>query len=171
MTRVRDFFLEEATECLAGARAEIAADEPDPAQFHATIRRLRGSAELARFPAVVQAAATLEARLKPLARAGEPWVDALAEDARVALDSVESTLESIREGRLEPEQRTEERMDEQQTGGADEVVAIEDLEYHGRPALERALELRPVLEEAIAGDEPAQPILEEVFDLVRLGMS
>lgn len=171
MTRVRDFFLTEAGECVSVARAELADDRPDPARLHSAVRRLRGSAELARLPTVAEAAAAMEVRLKPLARSRAAWTDALAEQARLELNTVESAVEAVRTGRLEPEQRREDDVDQGQTDGVDEVVAIEDLEYRGRPALERALELRPALEEAIAGDEPAQPILEEVFDLVRLGMS
>ena len=50
------------------------------------------------------------------------------------------------------------------------VVRIEEIEYDGRAALERALELRPALEDAIVSESPAGPILDELFDLIRLGM-
>lgn len=50
------------------------------------------------------------------------------------------------------------------------VVRVADLEYGGRAALERALELRPALENAIVSEAPAGPLLDELFDLIRLGM-
>jgi hypothetical protein len=49
------------------------------------------------------------------------------------------------------------------------VVPIEDLEYRGRAALQRAESLRMPLEDAIIAGEPAGPILDELFDLIRLG--
>jgi hypothetical protein len=56
------------------------------------------------------------------------------------------------------------------SGGAVEVVEIRELEYRGPAALERAAELREAVEDAIVGEEPAGPILDELFDLIRLGM-
>lgn len=50
------------------------------------------------------------------------------------------------------------------------VVPIQTLEYGGRAALARALELRKALEEALAAGRDATPLLEELFDLIRLGM-
>ena len=170
MTRVRDFFLREAEECLMEARTQLARPEPEVVRLYAAVRRLRGSAEMARYAAIAEPAATLERRLKRSA-GGEPaWTGELAEHAEARLRQVENGIEAVRAGKLEPKQRMERPMDERQVAEQGEVVAIEDLEYHGRAALERALELRPSLEDAITGDEPAQPILEEVFELIRLGM-
>jgi hypothetical protein len=50
-------------------------------------------------------------------------------------------------------------------------VPIDELEYAGRAALERALELRVALEDAIVAEEPVGGIIEELFDLIRLGMA
>jgi hypothetical protein len=53
-----------------------------------------------------------------------------------------------------------------------EVVPIESLCYSGRAALERALGLRGRVRELIEAGAPAdvvEELLEEVFDLVRLG--
>lgn len=60
-------------------------------------------------------------------------------------------------------------MDEEQRPPLAEV-AIEDLEYRGEAALARALELRSMLEETLLEDAPLSPILDELFDLIRLGM-
>jgi hypothetical protein len=54
-------------------------------------------------------------------------------------------------------------------GGIGEPVAIESLEYGPEAALSRAVELREPLEMAIVADEPAGPILDELFDLIQLG--
>lgn len=64
----------------------------------------------------------------------------------------------------------EERMEQGTQDGNAPVVRIDDLEYGGEAALERALELRPALEDAIVSESPAGPILDELFDLIRLGM-
>jgi len=59
----------------------------------------------------------------------------------------------------------EDRMNE-----ADEVVDITELCYSGQAALRAALELRADLEE-VAGENPdARETVEEVFDLIRLGL-
>lgn len=53
--------------------------------------------------------------------------------------------------------------------GAEDVVPIESLEYQGDEALERAEALRLPLEDAIIAGEPPGPIIDELFDLIRLG--
>jgi hypothetical protein len=67
-------------------------------------------------------------------------------------------------------------MEQSPMGGGDagpgtdrDPVPIEALEYAPDAALERALELREPLEMAIVADDPAGPILDELFDLIRLG--
>ncbi len=49
-------------------------------------------------------------------------------------------------------------------------VDIGTLEYAPGPALQRALDLRTALEDALVSDAPVGPILDELFDLIRLGM-
>lgn len=52
--------------------------------------------------------------------------------------------------------------------GAERIVPIDALEYRGEAALGRALSLREPLEQAVAEGRP-EPILDELFDLIRLG--
>jgi len=49
-------------------------------------------------------------------------------------------------------------------------VPIAELEYHGQEALRRALTLRQGLEDALGDDPAARELLEELFDLIRLGL-
>lgn len=49
-------------------------------------------------------------------------------------------------------------------------IAIEELEYTSEAALARALELRAPLEDGIVAEDTVGPILDEIFDLIRLGM-
>ncbi|MEX2609860.1 MAG: hypothetical protein WEA24_07950 [Gemmatimonadota bacterium] len=53
---------------------------------------------------------------------------------------------------------------------ADEVVDITELCYSGQAALRAALELRADLEETAGDDLDAREKVEEVFDLIRLGL-
>ncbi|HEY8469048.1 MAG TPA: Hpt domain-containing protein [Longimicrobiales bacterium] len=53
---------------------------------------------------------------------------------------------------------------------AADVVPIEDLLYRGEAALRRALELRPAIERAVGADPAAREVVEELFDLIRLGL-
>lgn len=59
---------------------------------------------------------------------------------------------------------------EGQSEGEVKEVAMEDLEYTPEAALTRALELRAPLEDGIVAEETVGPILDEIFDLIRLGM-
>jgi len=52
----------------------------------------------------------------------------------------------------------------------DAVVPIEQLCYDGERALRRALELRAVLEQLAGDDTDAREAVDEVFDLIRLGI-
>ena len=56
----------------------------------------------------------------------------------------------------------------QQDDGA--VVPIEDLLYRGEAALRRALELRPALDRLVGTDAAARETVDELFDLIRLGL-
>ncbi len=53
--------------------------------------------------------------------------------------------------------------------GAGGAVPLESLEYGPEAALKRAAALREPLEMAVVADEPAGPILDELFDLIELG--
>lgn len=186
MSRVRSFFLREADECLAAMGAEVDAESMDVPAVYGAVRRFRGSAQMARFDGVARTAAALERRLRPYAAGGptrtsglEPEHPApserdatLREVVREVLRSLRADVEAVREGRLEEDPRMEAGMeagDERDGPDGPEVVAIESLEYRGEAALERALELRSAVEAAVGPDAPAGPVLDELFDLIRLG--
>jgi chemotaxis protein histidine kinase CheA len=54
--------------------------------------------------------------------------------------------------------------------GGERVVPIEELCYSGEPALRRALELRPDFENRAGEDSDAREAVDELFDLIRLGI-
>lgn len=167
MNRTRAFFLEEATECLVAARAELEREEPDPAAVHRAVRRLRGTAQVARFTGIATRAASLEGRLRDAPGAAE-WPPDVRRATAEALRWLESALAEVRSGEVEPEIRGDEQMDGEAREEGD--VGIEDLEYRGRAALERAMQLREVIEEATVTGASVAPLLDELFDLIRLGM-
>lgn len=167
-SRTRAFFMEEAAECLAAVRAQLGRKEPDAAALHAAARRLRGSAQLARYGGIARLAEALETRLRPLARPGSSWPEGAGLDLAGRVVALERALEAVRRGEVEEDMATETAMDGQ--GSATGVVAIEELEYSGAAALQRALDLRTELEDAIVQEQPVGPILDELFDLVQLGM-
>lgn len=185
MSRVRSFFLREADECLAAMGAEVDAESMDVPALYGAVRRFRGSAQMARFDGVARTAAALERRLRPYA-AGDPARTAgsapdgqsgPASDAalrgvvREVLRSLRAEMEAVRQGRMEEDPRMEAGMEEreEQDGREAEVVPIETLEYRGEAALERALELRSAIEAAVGPDASVGPVLDELFDLIRLG--
>lgn len=170
MSRVRSFFLREADECLATLRAEMERQAMDVATMYGAVRHFRGSAQMARFGALARTARMLERRLRPGGGAG-PRDELRAEVARV-LESLHDGVEAVREGLLEEDPRMEAGMGEQEEvepAGDRVVVPIETLEYRGRQALERALSLREPLEDAIVSADSVGPVLDELFDLIRLG--
>ena len=168
MNRVRSFFLTEAEECLRILAKELDAPTPDVRRAHGAARLLRGSAQMARYGAVADRAAGLERGLKPVARGHAPWTAELAGAARRDVAALASMVGAVRSGGLEADSTTELAMSAEQSSG--DVVPIEELEYAGERALERALELRGPLEDAIVAEQPVGPLLEELFGLVRLGM-
>lgn len=170
MNRVRAFFLEEAAKCLTVLRSATQAGDRDVGRMHAAARQLRGSAQMARFGPVAAAAGRLERRLKGLVAAHGRWTDAVRAAVAREVAVVEAVVGAVEQGRIRPDERMEQRMDRNQ-GAASAEVAIEDLEYRGSAALDRAMALRDALEDAIVGAEPVGPILDELFDLIRLGMS
>ncbi len=174
MNRVRSFFFEEAGECMADLRRELAREPLDPAAVHGIVRRFRGSADMARFGALTAQVREIEIWLRD--RATAPVAAGSAESVRSrvrhVMGSFERELTEIREGRQEEDPRMEDGMTEAETDGGQgggEVVPVETLEYQGAAAIERALSLREALEDAIVADEPAGPILDELYDLIRLG--
>ncbi len=167
MSRVRSFFVREAEECLDVLRGELARESMDVGTMHGAVRRFRGSAQMARFGALAEAAGTLERRLQSGSGAGPR--DELRREAGRALESLESGVEAVEDGRMEEDPRMEAGMQEQESGETEAVVAIETLEYRGQPALERALTLREALEDALVAEDPVGPVLDELFDLIRLG--
>lgn len=170
MSRVRAFFVEEAMECLGAIRAELAANAPHTGVLHAAVRQLRGSAQMARFGDLTEAAWSLERALKPAARGDRPWDDELQRRVVDEVDALARGVDAVRSGRMEPDEK-ESGMDEQASNTTEdtEVAPIERFEYRGVAALERARTLQAPLEAAIGAGEPAGPILDELFDLIRLG--
>ena len=167
MTRLRAFFLEEAMECLRLARDEVSREIPDRWVVYRSIRRLRGSAQLAGYGAVARRAAGLETRTRPESGGGD-WSEELGEMAAAELAALEEAVERVRRGEVEPGDETERIMEGEANAGG--VVGIEELEYRGAAALERAMELRPALEDTIIAEAPVGPLLDELFDLIRMGM-
>ncbi|HSH44948.1 MAG TPA: Hpt domain-containing protein [Longimicrobiales bacterium] len=158
MSRVRAFFLEEASECMRDARAGL--DAGDHPRLRSAVRRLRGSAQMARFGEVAEVAGTLEEALGP---GGDP-------DVAGALDRLDDLLGAVRVGELEQDLEPEKPMEGEGRAENGGMVEIEELEYRGRAALERALQLREAIEDAVVAEQPVGPILDELFDLVRQGM-
>lgn len=170
MNRVRTFFVEEATECLAEIEEELADPSPDTEALYGAVRRLRGSAQVARFGSLAEDAGPIEEVLRRVAHGEMAWDDHLATRVEEEAASLAKAVEAVREGTIEQDEK-EPPMDEQEpeTGGIDEVVPAEALEYRGSGALDRAESLRSALEEALVGGTPPGPILDELFDLIRLG--
>lgn len=167
MSRVRAFFLEEAAECLQAARAELARAMPQRQVVYRAVRRLRGSAELARFGGVAGQALLLEQRIRPRENDGG-WSPELTALTDRGLGVLEAAVESVRAGEVEPTAEKKATMDGEAMAGG--VVGVEELEYRGRAALERALELRSAIDRAIAEGGPVEATLDEIFALIRLGI-
>lgn len=174
MSRVRSFFLEEAQQCLSALSRELDRDAPDPQTLYRAARVLRGSAQLARFRKVREEGGDLEGRLRVWVRSGGGWDETMRPVYRSAVERLNQLVADVQSGAVEPEE--EKPMETESVGGAGEAggdepfVPIEELEYAGPAALERALELRVALEDAIVSDDPAGPVMDELFDLIRLGM-
>ncbi len=170
MTRVRAFFLEEAAECLADLRAALRVADADLGRFHGAARKLRGTAQVARYGPVAAAAGRLERRLKRVLDGQARWTEAVKAAVAQELAAVEAVVHAVEAGRIRHDERLEDTVEPNEDATADEVP-IEDLEYRGSAALHRAMDLRATLEDAIVGADPVGPILDELFDLIRLGMS
>jgi chemotaxis protein histidine kinase CheA len=168
MNQVRAFFLEEASECLDTLEQQLSGPDPDPTVVHGAMRQLRGSAQVARFGALAAEAGTLERVLKPVAQGTAAWDTGLARQVWDGTMELARAVDAVREGRMEQDER-EPPMEEQERSEAAEAVPIEQLEYQGESALARAQELREPLEDAIVAGDPPGAILDELFDLIRLG--
>lgn len=179
MSRVRSFFLSEAERWMAELRAHAGESPLDIDGSYRAIRRFRGNAQMARFGGLATTARRLEARLRPYMGSGQvPNEATLRDEIRAVLQSLEQGVDAVRNGRLEADPKVEAGMNEQ---GRNEqgmenrgtkgrgVVSADSLEYRGAGALERALSLREALENAIVEERQTGPILDELFDLIRLG--
>jgi chemotaxis protein histidine kinase CheA len=169
VTRVRAFFLEEATACLATLTDASASDAAGVRALHDAARRLRGNAQVARYREVTDVVRPLEQRLKRVLMGLERWTPEAAEWVAVEAAAVARVIDEVREGRIERETRMEDAMEDSHDT-AEAETAIEELEYRGQAALERAAQLHEPLVDAIVSDEAAGPLLDELFDLIRLGM-
>ena len=167
MSRLRDFFVEEAEECLRAARTELAREAPDRGVVYRAVRRLRGSAQLAGYGPIARDAAALESRLRPGTGKADRESGA-GTAAAAALESLAAALARVRSGAMNPGEEAENPMEGEARG--DGVPGMEELEYRGPAALERALELRAAIEDAVVSQAPVGPLLDELFDLIRLGM-
>jgi HPt (histidine-containing phosphotransfer) domain-containing protein len=168
MSRVRAFFLEEAAECLDILR-KAGGGPPDHGKLLAAARRLRGHARLARYGRLADAAERLEDTLKRLVRGEVTWTEGTGRDVANAIRELERSVHSVREGSLEPDIGGDMTTDRQLPASTEEVP-IEDMEYSGVDALHRALELRTALEDGIVSGAPVGPVLDELFDLIRLAI-
>jgi chemotaxis protein histidine kinase CheA len=169
MSRSQALFLEEAARCLAELGATPGTDPEEGRRLHAAARRLRGSAQMARYGSVAEVAIRMERRLKRLADTGVPWSDTEAEAFRRDVAAANAAIQDVQGGTIQQDARTTMSTDSQ--GGDDKAeIAIEELEYAPAAALQRALELRAPLEDGIVAEDTVGPILDEIFDLIRLGM-
>ena len=170
MNRVRTFFLEEATECLHEIEAELADPSPSTETLYAAVRRLRGSAQMARYGSLAEDAWPLEEVLRRVSHGEMAWDDKLETRVQEETASLARAVDAVREGSIEQDEK-EPLMEEQapEADDAETIVPVEELEYSGRTALDRAESLRSPLEDAIVNGDPAGPVLDELFDLIRLG--
>ena len=172
--RVRNFFVEEAAECLDALRDELTRQDPDPKTLHTAARKLRGSAQVARFGALAERAGGLEALFKGVIRQGSSWSPLLAEESAEYLAELEDEVAAVREGRVDQDERkpmTDEQNQFDDAAGAGdgpEMVALDEWEYGGDAALTRAASLRGALEDAFVDARPPGAILDELFDLIEL---
>ncbi len=169
MNRVSAYFVDEARECLDALETELGGRDPDPGVVYRTVRQLRGSAQVARFGELAEEARALEEALKAAARGEGTWDDDLAGRVREGIRSLARGVDAVREGRLEQDEREPPMEEQERNETTEEIVPMETLEYSGTAALERARALREPLEDAIMAGDPPGPILDELFDLIRLG--
>ncbi|MGK7313610.1 MAG: Hpt domain-containing protein [Candidatus Longimicrobiales bacterium M2_2A_002] len=170
MNRVRTFFVEEARECLHEIEAELADPSPSTEALYAAVRRLRGSAQMARYGSLAEDAWPLEEVLRRVSHGEMAWDEKLETRVQEETASLARAVDAVREGSTAQDDK-EPLMEGQapDTAGADAIVPLEELEYSGRTALDRAESLRSPVEDAIVNGDPPGPILDELFDLIRLG--
>jgi chemotaxis protein histidine kinase CheA len=76
-----------------------------------------------------------------------------------------------RHGEVDALAQPHQRAGAPQAVSSDDIVPIEQLCYSGERALQRALELKPEVERLAAANPAARDTIEEVFDLIRLGIN
>ncbi len=86
MSRVLEFFREEARSCLAGLEAALQDDAVDGEALHRHARRLRGSAQMARQTEIQALAGEVEAAARALAAGERPYDATTQETLAVALN-------------------------------------------------------------------------------------
>lgn len=193
--RLNEYFTQEAGEYLDQLAALLSDPGiPEPQQLLRLAHGVRGSAQMAGAETIAGVAERLEDAARSVVSNNVIWSE---EVRRLAADTVRDLQILIRalnrwgpseEARvrtaidrwheLEPEDAVPiESLFYDDDGphvlsagdGEDAVVPVESLLLRGDEALREALRLRPELERALAGSE-ARELLEELFDLVRLGM-
>ena len=107
--------------------------------------------------------------VKAAAHGERPWDAELTDRVRDGTRSLARGVDAVREGRLQQDEREPPMEEQEREETVGEVVAIETLEYRGAAALERARALREPLEDVILEGDPPGAILDELFDLIRLG--
>jgi hypothetical protein len=181
MTTLRQYFAVEAVRCVREMDAVLRRGDDDMAlQLHEAARGLRGVAQMAREEVVQRAAASFEAAMLDITGDGMPGDDVVRE-ARATVDDLARLVGGVER----PEQLASgivARWSRAAAGpsvappgagaegtGAD-VVDVRDLCFSGERALRAALELRAVLELAVEHQPDARDAVDEVFDLIRLGL-
>lgn len=162
-------------------------------------RALLGAARLEEIPVVAEALRATEDMARIIAKLNIPVKEEWVAVFRAARDVLKNALEPLQKGDVPGpsaalsqlrvlRQELTDRYGEVAgaTGSAtppaplaqpapthspDEAVPIQDLLYSKERALKRALELKPELEQITAANAAARESLEEVFDLIRLGIA
>ncbi|MGH7555053.1 MAG: hypothetical protein ACREMQ_18790 [Longimicrobiales bacterium] len=188
--RFRDYVATEVADIARVLEESVRAFERDPmdrAALRAVLRRHRallGSARLDQIPIVAETLRAVEDIAGIIGKLNvavkKEWLDVF----RRAREVLHSTAEPLRRGE-DPRPsnhlsrlRTlhDELLDrygsvEAAPQPAQDASPAATLTYTGPAALQRALALRPSLEQAVGSDKRAREIIAELFDLIRLGLT